>query len=50
MIEFVRQTPAWIIDNPWTSAAGLVVGLTLFTSLILFNAEGRQIRNLWRKK
>jgi hypothetical protein len=50
VIGFVRGLPAWAADHPWWSALIIIGGLVAFTSLILLNPEGRQVRELWRKK
>lgn len=50
MIDLVRQAPAWIIDNPWTAAGALVGLMLLSVGALLLNPEGRQVRELLRRK
>lgn len=50
MIDFIRETPTWIIGHPWSSAGLFVLGMAAFASLITLNPEGRQLRNLFRRK
>jgi hypothetical protein len=50
MINFVREAPGWLLAHPWTAALLGIVAMTAFASLILLNPEGRQVRNLWRRK
>ena len=44
MIEFIRETPAWLIEHPWIVAGSAVLCLALLTVSILFNPEDRQLR------
>lgn len=50
MFDLVQATPGWIIDHPWSAAGLLTLGVALLTSLVMLNPEGRQLRNLLRRK
>lgn len=50
MITFLRELPAWVLSHPWTSAGIFSLAMVAFTSLILLNPEGRQVRDFFRRK
>lgn len=50
MITWFTGFPAWLIGHPWSAAGLLVLGLAACTALILFNPEGRQVRDFFRRK
>jgi hypothetical protein len=50
IVNLIRATPAWLLDHPWIVAGVLVGVLALLTSLILLNPNGRQLRDLRRKR
>lgn len=50
MIDVIRETPAWLLAHPVYTSLIIIGGLAAFTSLILLNPEGRQVRNLWKRK
>jgi hypothetical protein len=50
VIEFMTQLPAWLLSHPWLSALALIVLMAAFTSIILLNPEGRQLRETLRRR